>query len=473
MEKRTGLPRENSPPNTRPASVTISTHEAPQAATVASQRNTSDSEKSTDLPRKKTSPNILPASATITTQEVPPMTTAVHQRNTSGSEKSTDLPREKTPPNTLPTSVTILTQELPSAATAVRQKNTSDSEKSTDLLQKEHAPRKPVPASGTRARLRKKLPVTATSVHQRNTASASVPIEHEGWSASWEDGPKPLPPQDIAWVKDDLERGIFGPVQWYTDTKGVLKKRRVLKCDRMWFYPPECPGLVGSTPPTPELFFRSRLFFWRPVGVWRYSIKCPRSDCPGRDKNTTLYRSGYSPRVRHICDINGWYYMLTEVLCCGPCLQAARREGKRHFGRYNAWDKEILKQLSEAHRAMFPAALTTARGVDKTVIQLLRDRSVGNTMSKVWRQIQENHCQEYLNRVDLYTTLLTSLSTPGGIVAALGHQFTPPPQRPKLPGPRLLRHAFLLAEAEHVEDYRCQILSTFGKVLKIDSTKNV
>lgn len=113
------------------------------------------------------------------------------------------------------------------------------------------------------------------------------------------------------------------------------------------------------------------------------------------------------------------------------------------------------------------------RGVDKNVVRLLRDRTEGNTMTKVWRQIQENHVEDYLHRKDLYTTLLMTLVKPGGIVPALGHTFEAPPPQRELPSARLLRHAFLLAEANNVQDYRTQILSTFGTVLKMDSTKKV
>lgn len=94
-------------------------------------------------------------------------------------------------------------------------------------------------------------------------------------------------------------------------------------------------------------------------------------------------------------------------------------------------------------------------------------------MVKVWRQIQENHVEEYLQRKDLYTTLLMTVVEPGGIVSALGHTFQAPPPPRELPSARLLRHAFLLSEASNVQDYRAQILSTFGTVLKMDSTKKV
>lgn len=94
-------------------------------------------------------------------------------------------------------------------------------------------------------------------------------------------------------------------------------------------------------------------------------------------------------------------------------------------------------------------------------------------MVKVWRQIQEHHIEEYLHRKDLYTTLLMTMVKPRGIVYAVGHTFQAPPPMKEVPSARLLCHAFLLAEANDVQDDCCQILSTFGVVLKMDSTKKV
>nr|XP_055036624.1 uncharacterized protein LOC129423839 [Misgurnus anguillicaudatus] len=298
-------------------------------------------------------------------------------------------------------------------------------------------------------------------------------VDLEGWVRLWEN-PNGIPPADLSWVKEDTERGLFGPIQVYSNKDGVLKRRRVLKSDRMWFYPPDPPGYISGTVPTPHLFFRGRIFVWRPVGVWKYSLKCPRGEeCVGQGTKVYLNKSGYHTKIRHICDISNWYSIITEVLSCGPCTKAGRGGGDGKVGRWLAWDSAILCQLSEAHQAMFPAILTVKRGVDKNVVQLLRDRTEGNTMVKVWRQIQENHVEEYLHRKDLYTTLLMTLLKPGGIVSALGHKFEAPPPQRELPSARLLRHAFLLAEANNVQDYRNQIISTFGTVLKMDSTKKV
>lgn len=76
--------------------------------------------------------------------------------------------------------------------------------------------------------------------------------------------------------------------------------------------------------------------------------------------------------------------------------------------------------------------------------------------------------EDYNQRKDLYTMLLMALVKPGGIVSALGHgEFQVAPLLRELPCTRLLRHAFLLAEAENVQDYQSQILSTFDTVLKM------
>ncbi len=175
----------------------------------------------------------------------------------------------------------------------------------------------------------------------------------------WEFGPNGLPSADVKWLKEDAERGLFQREMSYEDRSGNIKKRKVLKDDRMWFHPHESPGMVGGAVPSADSFFRSRLFFWRPVVVWGYSLRCPRSEFPAKaEKNTFLYRCGYSKAVRQICHMSGWYSMLTEVLACNACRKAAKESEQHTIGRFLAWDMAIINQLSPAHRAVFPAVLT-------------------------------------------------------------------------------------------------------------------
>nr|XP_023669318.1 uncharacterized protein LOC111844772 [Paramormyrops kingsleyae] len=169
------------------------------------------------------------------------------------------------------------------------------------------------PLPGTSVKMKSPLSTGGTSSVE--SSQGKSPVELEGWVRLWEN-PNGILSADISWLKEDTERGMFTPVQTYRDHTGHLKRRRVMKSDRMWFYPPERPGYVGGSPPNLDLFFRGRVFVWRPVGVWRCSLKCPRGDaCVGAGQNVHLYKSGYHHRVRHICDVSNWYTMLTEVLC--------------------------------------------------------------------------------------------------------------------------------------------------------------
>lgn len=168
-----------------------------------------------------------------------------------------------------------------------------------------------------------------------------------------------MPKADVHWLKFNHERGLFKAVEHYKQRmSGVVLARHVLK-DDMWFYPPDYPGFVKNGPPSVHRFFRSRLFFWRPLGVWEYSIRCPRKNCPAKDEEDAyLTRSGYTSTVRYICDISDWYCMLTEVLSCSACTKAALHSSEHHIGRFQAWDWSIISQLSPAHQEFFPAILT-------------------------------------------------------------------------------------------------------------------
>ena len=123
-----------------------------------------------------------------------------------------------------------------------------------------------------------------------------------GWMSGW-DSHTGIPAPDIAWLKKDAERGLFGPIQHYEGKNKQIKMRREMKDNAgMWFYPPDYPGVNTKNRPNPDDFFCSRVFVWRPVGVWKYSLKCPRGkDCAGllqpQRKPLTLGLSGYHNRV--------------------------------------------------------------------------------------------------------------------------------------------------------------------------------
>jgi len=179
----------------------------------------------------------------------------------------------------------------------------------------------------------------------------SSQINLECWSKTWECEPGAVPAADRDWLRDDQEHGLFGAVQVYKDINGDYRKRRVLKCDRMWFYPPEYPGFVAGTPPSADQFFQSKIFFWQPVGVWGYSFHCPHTNCPGRNrKDAFLYCNGYHSKLDKSVTLMAG--------TCGPCNKMAKDSSEDKQGIFLAWDSNIISQLSEAHQALFPATLT-------------------------------------------------------------------------------------------------------------------
>ncbi|TWW68806.1 hypothetical protein D4764_19G0006040 [Takifugu flavidus] len=69
-----------------------------------------------------------------------------------------------------------------------------------------------------------------------------------------------LPKPDVARLKEDETNGLFQKAASFQGKHGKMKRRKVLKDDRVWFHPPEVPGVVGKTVPLADSFFRSHLF---------------------------------------------------------------------------------------------------------------------------------------------------------------------------------------------------------------------
>ncbi len=112
----------------------------------------------------------------------------------------------------------------------------------------------------------------------------------------------------------------------------------------------------------------------------------------------------------------------------------------------------------------------------------MSDRLNAVSMSKVQRLLQQGHDEWYVERRDLYQTLLYdahtsaagSSSSQQGILsfARAAGTYTPPIAPSPLPSARVLRRAHLILEMEKMP---CtgQILSTTGEILCIDCTRKV
>ncbi|XP_077098059.1 uncharacterized protein LOC143749421 [Siphateles boraxobius] len=108
-------------------------------------------------------------------------------------------------------------------------------------------------------------------------------------------------------------------------------------------------------------------------------------------------------------------------------------------------------------------------------------------MSKVQRLLKQGHDEWYIERRDLYQTLLYDAHTAGSSSTAASSSsqkgilafakpagtYTPPIPQSPLPSARVLRRAHLIMEMEKMPVYRSEILSMTGEILCIDGTRKV
>ena len=264
-------------------------------------------------------------------------------------------------------------------------------------------------------------------------------------------------------------------------------QRKVLK-DRMNFNPPPLPTGMMGTVPNMQAFFTTPVFFWRPVGVMMVKIKCPNTNCPSPD--SYLIRKGYGSTARQVCSLTSYYTLLTERLHCLHCYNLRRSSQSATYDSdsededtdqqysFLAYSPRILMSLAPAVRSLFPAVICGKRTIDKSVVTLLDDKINTVTMTKVQRLVEQGHDNWYIERRDLYQTLLYEAHTGSSGASILKHfksagKYTPPIPKPSLPSARVLRRAHLLLEMEKMPAYRASILSVTGEILCIDGTRQV
>nr|XP_055047517.1 uncharacterized protein LOC129433082 isoform X2 [Misgurnus anguillicaudatus] len=328
------------------------------------------------------------------------------------------------------------------------------------------------------------------------SASETSGILREGWQKYWEHPPPStqangIAPPNIKWLKYDETYGLFERPSKYKNAKGEIVERRLLK-EKMEFHPPPIPTSVKGGLPNMMAFFTTPVFFWRPVGVMQAKIRCPSSNCPA-PPDEYLEKKGFGSYARQVCGMKYNYTLLTEKLKCSHCEKMRRAVSKTH-GDADSEDEDshhvqqyiwlahspkILMNLAPAIRSMFPAILCGKRAIDKGVVTLLNDRVNSVSMNKVQRLLQQGHDEWYVERRDLYQTLLYEAHTAGSassqksilsFVKAAG-TYTPPLPRSPLPCARVLRRAHMIMEMEKMSVYRASILSVTGEILCIDGIK--
>ncbi|XP_030196810.1 uncharacterized protein LOC115531596 [Gadus morhua] len=220
---------------------------------------------------------------------------------------------------------------------------------------------------------------------------------------------------------------------------------------RLWWYPPGARLLYTQPPATAHAFFQRPFFLWLPYRMWAYHLKCPADG--GKLMGAGLYKT-----VRRVLDRSGWYYMATECLQCPSC-------GKKVAG----WSQDILEQLDVAHREQFPAVLTYKLSCDRAVIAMLKERTLGNGVSRLRASLVEQHSRDWMQRSISYLSVLRKLRGPG----AARKDDVSLPTFVKVPGLTWFGRVYVLEAMTRLDETKARVTSIFGDILKMDSTKKI
>ncbi|CAM4568810.1 unnamed protein product [Leuciscus chuanchicus] len=253
-----------------------------------------------------------------------------------------------------------------------------------------------------------------------------------------------LPPFQHEWIRNTLFKANLR-----------TGKPEIVSQMKLWWYPPQ-PPLINTQPPaSPDLFFCRPIFLWMPLKMWLFPLVCVRPDC-GKHRLTAagLYRT-----VRKVLDIDGWYDLATEYLECKRCKK-----------KYPAWNEDILGQLDMGHRSQFPALLTYRYSCDNRVVRMMRERTLGNSVTQLYTKLMEQHSEAWTQRVLQYLTACEPFTRSSLVQPPV---FAEPPLLPALPKPKWLLAVYARDVLGRLDEVKAKITSVFGCVLKMDSTKKV
>ncbi|XP_062250347.1 uncharacterized protein LOC133959246 [Platichthys flesus] len=233
--------------------------------------------------------------------------------------------------------------------------------------------------------------------------------------------------------------------------RGKLVLKENLK---LWHFPPQPSGLYHQAP-GPDRFFAHPLLVWMPYKLWKVKVVCPNLACGGHQ----LTGAGLHKRARRVLDEDRMYNMVTETLTCTKCRSS-----------HVSWSQTVLKQLSKAQQTQFRVILTQKFACDIRVIRKLRERGLGNSPTQLLKKLKENHTEEWMSRALMYTDECVDFSERP---ALLPLSFPEAPEPAVVPSCKWLLSVYCQDILTRVDDIMARITSTYGTVLKMDSTRKI
>lgn len=106
---------------------------------------------------------------------------------------------------------------------------------------------------------------------------------------------------------------------------------------------------------------------------------------------------------------------------------------------------------------------------DQRVLVFLKSRTLGSSFAQLYNTLREQHSESWMRRAIHYLGVCEEFLA----LDTVRRHFPPPPPMPPVPQPVWLLTAYSFDLLTRLEEYKARITSTFGSVLKMDSTRKV
>lgn len=104
---------------------------------------------------------------------------------------------------------------------------------------------------------------------------------------------------------------------------------------------------------------------------------------------------------------------------------------------------------------------------DNRVIRMMRERTLGNSVTQLYHKLQEEHSEAWMQRSIQYLTACEPFTRSA---AASCRAFADPPALLAIPKPKWLLAVYARDVLGRLTEVKAKITTTFGSVLKMDST---
>lgn len=104
------------------------------------------------------------------------------------------------------------------------------------------------------------------------------------------------------------------------------------------------------------------------------------------------------------------------------------------------------------------------------VIRLLRERTLGNSSTRLVKQLKENHGEEWLNCLAHYLGECAEFVDRPSLFPVICQE---PPEPIAIPTSRWILSVYAKDILSRLDHIKACITSTYGSIIKLDSTKKV